>query len=124
MEPNETEGAAESPDAPAKERPEPWWATDPTIAALGQAALEELLQGPPRPPAPMQPDPVLADVLSGASWRGLAAARDDLDRARSRYAEAVRVARAAGQSWSEIGRVLGVSKQSLHRRFGDVGQVD
>jgi hypothetical protein len=24
-------------------------------------------------------------------------------------------------SWGEIGRVLGVSKQSLHRRFGDLG---
>ena len=38
------------------------------------------------------------------------------------YAEAVRAARAAGMSWGEIGRVLGVAKQLLHRRFrNDVG---
>jgi hypothetical protein len=30
-------------------------------------------------------------------------------------------ARVAGCSWAEIGRVLGASKQSLHRRFGDLG---
>jgi hypothetical protein len=114
--------APEKPEPP--EKSEPWWANDPTIAALGQAALEELLQGPPRPPAPVGPDPVVAEVTSGASWRGLTEARDDLDHARLRYAEAVRDARAAGFSWGGIGRVLGVSKQSLHRRFGDVGRVD
>jgi DNA-directed RNA polymerase specialized sigma24 family protein len=51
------------------------------------------------------------------SWRELAAAREDMARARSRYADAVRAARMRGLSWGEIGRVLGVSKQQLHRRF-------
>ena len=111
-------------DGPVEERAEPWWATDPTIAALGQAALEELLQEPPRPGRPTGPDPVLADVMSGVSWKGLAAARDNLEDARQRYADAVHRARAAGLSWGEIGRVLGVSRQSLHRRFGDVARVD
>jgi len=31
---------------------------------------------------------------------------------------AVRRARAAGLSWSEIGTLLGVSKQAMHQRYG------
>lgn len=31
---------------------------------------------------------------------------------------AVRRSRTAGYSWAEIGSVLGVSKQAMHRRFG------
>jgi hypothetical protein len=63
------------------------------------------------------PDPVLAEVLSGECRRALATARDDLDRARDAYDAAVRAARTAGYSWGEIGRIVGVSKQVLHRRF-------
>ncbi len=36
-------------------------------------------------------------------------------------AAAVRRARTHGMSWAEIGTVLGVSKQALHKRFGKVG---
>jgi hypothetical protein len=46
-------------------------------------------------------------------------AREDLDRARVRYEDAVRAARAVGFSWGEIGRVLGVPRQLLHRRYRD-----
>ena len=98
---------------------EPWWAYDPTIQALSRDALEEIERAEARPPDPGGPDPVLADVLSGGARRELAEARDDLDRARLRYAAAVRAARVAGYSWGELGRVLGASKQALHRRFGD-----
>jgi DNA-directed RNA polymerase specialized sigma24 family protein len=69
------------------------------------------------PDEPEEPDPVIADFYSGASLRELADAREDLTRAKRRYAEAVRCARVAGLSWGEIGRILGVSKQLLHRRF-------
>jgi DNA-directed RNA polymerase specialized sigma24 family protein len=62
--------------------------------------------------------PVLADILGGgASVRELNAARDDLARANTRYVDAVYNARASGLSWGEIGRILGVSRQQLHRRF-------
>jgi hypothetical protein len=33
------------------------------------------------------------------------------------FAGAVKAARAVGFSWEEIGRVLGVPRQLLHRRF-------
>ncbi|MDT5000368.1 MAG: hypothetical protein QOK12_2473 [Mycobacterium sp.] len=103
------------------EATEPWWVSDPTIAALRRKALEEIGQAQPRPPVPDGPDPVFVEIASGACGRELADARDDLDRARLRYAEAIRAGRVAGYSWAEIGCLLGVSKQSLHRRFGALG---
>ena len=96
---------------------EPWWAEDPELLAIRRRVLEEFECVQREPIESDQPDPVVDDMLSGASWRELAHARDDIARARARYAEAVRAARASGLSWSEIGRVLGVSKQQLHRRF-------
>ncbi|MFL0578212.1 sigma factor-like helix-turn-helix DNA-binding protein [Dietzia sp. 179-F 9C3 NHS] len=45
----------------------------------------------------------------------IATAKRDLAR---EEAAAVRHARIHGMSWAEIGRVLGVSKQALHKRFG------
>lgn len=104
---------------------QPWWASDPMIAAARNRAMAEIEGAAPRsfepdePDEPDGPDPVLADVLSGASLRELAGARDDLGRAKRRYEEAIRAARLAGNSWGTIGRVLGVPRQVLHRRFGD-----
>ena len=43
--------------------------------------------------------------------------RDDLAAARMRYQDAGFAARAAGLSWTEIGRLLGVSRQQVHRQF-------
>ena len=103
------------------EAPEPWWVSDPEVAEMRRKALEEIEQAPSRPPVPDGPDPVFAEVASGLCGRELADARDDLDRARLRYAAAVRAGRVAGYSWAEIGRLLGVSKQSLHRRYGALG---
>ncbi len=71
------------------------------------------------PVVPAGPDPVLSDVWDGTCVRGLARARDDLSLARERYYAAVLNARAAGLSWGEIGNVLGVSRQQLHRRFSN-----
>jgi DNA-directed RNA polymerase specialized sigma24 family protein len=100
------------------ETSEPWWATDPEIAAIRRRVEEELEEARRGPSMPDGPDPVVLDFYSGASLRELAEARDDIERARTRYAEAVRNARALGLSWAEIARVLGVSKQAVHRRFG------
>lgn len=97
---------------------QPWWATDPTIAALIQSVEDEIAQAKPLPEHADRPDPVVEDWLSGASLRGLAQARDGLARAHAQYEQAVCDAREAGYSWAEIGRVLGVSKQALHRKFG------
>jgi DNA-directed RNA polymerase specialized sigma24 family protein len=95
----------------------PWWADDPDIAAIQRAAMEEIERWERVPIEPDKPDPVLEDFLSGASIRELSAARDDLARANARYADAIQKGRAAGLSWGEIGRILGVSRQQLHRRF-------
>jgi DNA-directed RNA polymerase specialized sigma24 family protein len=97
----------------------PWWEDDPELEEIRRRTLEEFSRGPEdrEPIDPDAPDPVVADFLGGASWRELAIARDELTRARARYEDAVLTARAAGLSWAEIGRVLRVSKQLLHRRF-------
>lgn len=97
----------------------PWWADDPDIAAACDEAWRWLESAQDRPMVSTEPDPVAVDFFSGASIRELAAARDDVERARRRYADAVQSARLAGLSWGEIGRLLGVPKQSLHRRFRD-----
>ena len=99
------------------EQGKPWWADDPELAAIFRRVEEELEETRSRPILSDEPDPVVQDFYSGASLKALAAARDDLERARARYADAVGNARKVGLSWGEIGRVLGVSKQVLHRRF-------
>src|SRR4051812_26066019 len=43
---------------------------------------------------------------------------------RSLLAEAVTSARAAGASWDAIGRVLGMSRQAAHQRFGRTRDQD
>jgi DNA-directed RNA polymerase specialized sigma24 family protein len=97
----------------------PWWENHPELEAFKRRSLEELEQLPARPPPPPGPDPVYVEVHTGDGWRELGAARDELHRAKERYADAIKAARTAGFSWREIGRVLGVSKQALHRRFGE-----
>jgi hypothetical protein len=55
------------------------------------------------------------------TWRsGVRAALDDVRDAESRLVRAVAAARGGGGSWTEIGDVLGVSKQAAHERFAGV----
>ena len=63
----------------------PWWANDPELIEIRRrtsrsstASLTNASQ------APNAPDPVVADVLGGASLREFADARDDVERARAR----------------------------------------
>ena len=79
-------------------------ADDPEIAAIRRGVMEDIERAGREPFRPDVPDPVLADILSGASVRELSAAHDDLARAHARYADAIRKGRAAGLSWGEIGR--------------------
>jgi hypothetical protein len=79
-------------------RDRPWWETDPTIQANARRALEEIENAAPRSPEPTGPDPVFAEIVSGARLRELACARDDLARAKQRYVDAIRGARVAGFS--------------------------
>lgn len=56
-----------------------------------------------------------ADTDSLRHIAELAQQRDQVD---SELAESVRAARAARRSWSEIGAMLGVSKQAAQRKYG------
>lgn len=53
-----------------------------------------------------------------ARLAAISRAKTDLAR---EEAAAVRHARNHGMSWAEIGVVLGVSKQAMHKRFGKAG---
>ena len=97
-------------------RPKPWWDGHPDIEAM-VARTEREIYGRPERPAIDYPDPVLADVFSGTSIRELRDARDDLERAKVRYENSVRAARNVGLSWGQIGGILGISRQQLHRRY-------
>jgi DNA-directed RNA polymerase specialized sigma24 family protein len=119
--------------------PTPWWDNDPEIAEIRRRTAEEFgivldatepgEAGSPEgdddddfddsySAVPAKHDPVMAELLDGHSLRRLSEARDALIGAREGYDDAVLEARTAGYSWGEIGTVLGVSKQQLHRRFG------
>jgi|TARA_B100000959_G_scaffold116565_1_gene122696 DNA-directed RNA polymerase specialized sigma24 family protein len=53
-----------------------------------------------------------------ASLRVIASLADRRDQVDDELAEAVRAARSTGRTWSEIGAMLGVSKQAVQRRYG------
>lgn len=56
--------------------------------------------------------------------REIAHARQALEASEKRLIEAVRAARAAGDSWTMIGIALHTSKQNAHRKFGKlIGEV-
>ena len=50
--------------------------------------------------------------------RAIAALADRREQVDGELAEAVRAARGAGRTWSEIGAMLGVSKQAAQRKYG------
>jgi len=59
-------------------------------------------------------DLVVADTEALRTIAELAEQRDEVDTA---LVEAIRSARAADRSWSEIGMMLGVSKQAAQRKY-------
>lgn len=122
QEPSSDDDASEKTSAPAEASAQPWWATNPAIIAAREE-VDKWIESAEQNPVPDDTsDAVHHEVISGSCWRELRGAREDLDRARVRYANAVRAARAVGFSWGEIGRLLGVPRQLVHRRFrNDVG---
>ena len=56
-----------------------------------------------------------ADTAALRAIAELAEARDQLD---DKLTDAVRSARQTNRSWSEIGAMLGVSKQAAQRKYG------
>ena len=95
----------------------PWWMDDPEIIARTERALAEI-ESAPKLADVDEPDPVVTELYSGACSRELSAVRDQLAAVRARHRNVVLAAREAGLSWTEIGRLLGVSRQQVHRQFG------
>jgi hypothetical protein len=56
--------------------------------------------------------------IDRSSLRAIAELADQRTAVEVALTDAVRRARLAGRSWSEIGAMLGVSKQAAHRRYG------
>jgi hypothetical protein len=116
---NRTQAAIASlPEPPTSPRPKPWWQDHPEIEALKTRVMDEINNLPDRPPVEYR-DPIGDDAFSRVSVRELRDARDDLARAKARYDDAVRAARTLGLSWGQIGGIVGVSRQQLHRRYRD-----
>jgi hypothetical protein len=59
-----------------------------------------------------------ATMRDGCQLRAVAAARKSLEDAEDALREAVAAARAAGDSWTMIGLMIGTSKQAAQRKFG------
>ena len=122
QQPSSNDDASQTNSASTEDAGQPWWATHPAILAARDAAAKWIESAEQEPLPVDNSAAVHTEVVNGSCWRELRAARNDLDRAHARYANAVRAARAVGFSWGEIGRVLGVPRQLLHRRFrNDVG---
>lgn len=63
-------------------------------------------------------DPTTAVVRDATELRAISAAAHDLSEAEHTLEESVLAARKAGQTWTAIAAVLGVSKQAARQRFG------
>lgn len=63
-------------------------------------------------------DPSTHPARDAASFRRIIAARKQLADAEQALREAVRAARAAGDSWTVIGAALDISRQAAQQRFG------
>ncbi|WP_260439731.1 hypothetical protein [Humibacillus xanthopallidus] len=66
-----------------------------------------------------QLDPSTHPARDAASFRCIIAARNQLADAEKELREAVRAARAAGDSWTVIGAALDISRQAAQQRFGE-----
>lgn len=63
-------------------------------------------------------DPAELREVETDSLRHIAELAQQRDQVDAELAESVRAARAAHRSWSEIGAMLGVSKQAAQRKYG------
>ncbi|MFI5052869.1 MAG: sigma-70 family RNA polymerase sigma factor [Acidimicrobiia bacterium] len=65
-------------------------------------------------------DPSTTSAEETNDLRHIGLALGDVAKGEAAVADAVAIARANGRSWSEIGLVLGVSKQAARQRFGEI----
>jgi hypothetical protein len=64
-----------------------------------------------------------ATMRDARHLRAVAAARKNAEQAEQALREAVGAARAAGDSWTMIGLMLGTSRQAAHREFGQPCEI-
>ncbi|NNM45234.1 hypothetical protein [Knoellia koreensis] len=64
-------------------------------------------------------DPSTHPARDAASFRRIVAAKGQLADAEQDLRDAVRAARAAGDSWTVIGAALDISRQAAQQRFGE-----
>jgi hypothetical protein len=58
-----------------------------------------------------------ASMRDGKHLRAITAARDAVTRSEDDLVDAIRTARAAGDSWTMIGLALRTSRQNAHRKY-------
>ena len=63
-------------------------------------------------------DPADLEVADTAALRAIAQLADERDEVDDKLTDAIRAARLSDRSWSEIGAMLGVSKQAAQRKYG------
>jgi hypothetical protein len=67
----------------------------------------------------LDPEAIASPDASAADLRGIGEALHAVAASDLRLAEQVATARANGRTWTQIGAVLGVSKQAARERFGE-----
>ena len=68
--------------------------------------------------AEVQPDDLV--IANTGALKAISDIADQRDRLESALTEAIRAARRDGRSWSEIGTMLGVSKQAVQRKYAQL----
>ena len=117
QEPSSNDDAVQKNNASSENANQPWWATDPAIIAAREE-VERWLESAQRGSLPFDDfEAIHNEVGSGSCCRELLAAKKSPTSCPRSVRNAVRAARAVGFSWGEIGRVLGVPRQLVHRRF-------
>jgi CRP-like cAMP-binding protein len=90
-----------------------------SLIELERDILADIEREAKRPDQDAENAAMAAELFTGARLREVAIADRVARLAALRRDSAIRAARAVGYSWAELGRALGVSRQSLRQRYGE-----
>jgi hypothetical protein len=112
-------GSWKAPAGTASPTPTPFGPAATTTCEETDMSIEQTMRADPDAEIDAFIDSVdPATMRDGRHLRAVAAARKSLEAAEDALREAVAAARAAGDSWTMIGLMIGTSKQAAHRKFG------